>query len=374
MARPASTSSTRNRLIPNDVFAADFPPEISRELHELTTFALRAYLLPSWSRVTPYDRDLLPSIARVLAHVLNALQVRLRNADLDTLVLQTIPALVAQHVTDYRLSQPRRPTSLSLSGPLATPCEAFHQLQPHIALDPQGSLNPLYVRAALDHVLAHCLPPEDYAPEAERTLVTEIALKVVCSVLPRVTQPWFLHKLLLDQLGPPPRSPTSSTSHVASVSQQRQAFSFSRLFVAVFSFIQAISTACLAFAHAYTRVRETVRLVNNFPSPSLSNKPAIIPQDKPTSPSPPAFSRTLSTESGASTHNSFSPSASPITTSSSPPPSAAPPDCITAPLALLSALLNCQDRHASSALMLLLNMSLRPFLPFWARCAPLNPM
>ena len=76
-------------------------------------------------------------------------------------------------------------------------------MQPHMALSPDGVVDPVYVRQAVDHILKTCLPPEDYEPETERYIVREIILKVlVGSVLPRITQPWFIHKVILDQLGP----------------------------------------------------------------------------------------------------------------------------------------------------------------------------
>ena len=79
----------------------------------------------------------------------------------------------------------------------------FHHLQPHMAIGADGQVNDVYVRQAVDHILKACLPPEDYDSEAERYIVREIILSVLLkSVIPRVTQPWFIHKLLLDQLGP----------------------------------------------------------------------------------------------------------------------------------------------------------------------------
>ena len=80
----------------------------------------------------------------------------------------------------------------------------FHQLQPHMAISLDGErIDEVYIRHIFDHILKCCLPPEDYAPEAQRFMIREIALKVVLQdVVPKITEPWFWYKNVLDLLGP----------------------------------------------------------------------------------------------------------------------------------------------------------------------------
>jgi hypothetical protein len=78
-----------------------------------------------------------------------------------------------------------------------------------------GKADEVYVRAAVDIVLKACLSPEDWDAEAERYIIREIIVKTVCiDLVPRITQPWFLHSTLLDLLGPPDEPLKVSTLHL----------------------------------------------------------------------------------------------------------------------------------------------------------------
>jgi hypothetical protein len=181
---------------------------LDAELYDFVALALRAFVHPWWSKLTRFDRDLLPRVTAILAHVLRALTVRLQAADLPALVCLDAPALLAQHVRDYRAAAAARGTAYGGGGgtPLA---QLFHQRQAHIAVGADGVVSDEYVRCAVDHILRVCLPAEDCAPETERTIVREIVLMIVLrSVVPKVTQPWFIHKMILDQLGLAPSAAT----------------------------------------------------------------------------------------------------------------------------------------------------------------------
>lgn len=177
-------------------------PELNAELYDFIALALRAYVNTWWSKITRYDKEFLPEITRILTFVMRTLEARLVATDLSPLVLRDLPTLLNQHWTDYRNAQSKLHTSYAVGGAASLP-QLFHQMQPHMAVTADGVVDPVYVRQAVDHILKTCLPPEDYEPETERYIVREIILKVlVGSVLPRVTQPWFIHKIILDQLGP----------------------------------------------------------------------------------------------------------------------------------------------------------------------------
>lgn len=180
------------------------PPELNDEAHDLIALALRAFVNTWWTKLTRYDKELLPQIAAILTHVIRALERRLLDADLSRLVFDDVPALITQHYRDYRQAVSKASTSYATGGALSLP-ELFHQLQSHMAVSPDGSIDEEYFRQAVDHILKECLPAEDYAPEAERFIVREIILKVVVKdVIPLITQPWFLQKMVLDMLGPRP--------------------------------------------------------------------------------------------------------------------------------------------------------------------------
>lgn len=180
------------------------PPELNDEVHDLIALALRAFVNTWWSKLTRYDKELLPQITAIVTHAIHALERRLLDADLSLLVFGDIPALVTQHYRDHRQAASKASTSYATGGALSLP-QLFHQLQPHMAISPDGSIDEEYYRQAFDHILRECLPAEDYAPEVERFIVREILLKVVVKdVIPLISQPWFLQKTILDVLGPSP--------------------------------------------------------------------------------------------------------------------------------------------------------------------------
>lgn len=203
----------RRLLFPHLPPGSDLPPlflsqacprELHDEVYDFVALALRAFVNTWWTKLTRYDKEFLPQITSIVTHVIRALEQRLLDADLSLLVFDDLPALVTQHYRDYRQAVSKASTSYATGGALSLP-QLFHQLQPHMAVSSDGSLDEEYFRQAFDHILRECLPTEDYAPEAERFIVREIILKVVVKdVIPRITQPWFLQKMVLDILGPSP--------------------------------------------------------------------------------------------------------------------------------------------------------------------------
>jgi len=209
--QPASLA--RRLLFPHLPPGSDLPPlflspscprELHDEVYDLVALALRAYVNTWWTKLTRYDKEFLPQITNVVTHVIRSLEQRLLDADLSLLVFGDIPALITQHYRDYRQAVSKASTSYATGGALSL-SQLFHQLQPHMAISSEGSLDEEYFRQAFDHILRECLPSEDYAPEAERFIVREIMLKIVVKdVIPRIAQPWFLQKMVLDMLGPSP--------------------------------------------------------------------------------------------------------------------------------------------------------------------------
>jgi hypothetical protein len=180
------------------LLSSKVPDELNAELYDFVALALRAFVNPWWSKITRYDKQFLPEITRILTHVFRALEQRLTSTDLTPLVFQDIPTIVAVHYRDYRNAASK--ISTSYAGSLSLP-QLFHQLEPHIAISPEGVIDPEYIRQILDLILKVCLPTEDYAPESERVIVREIILKILLNdVIPKITQPWFIQKMILDQL------------------------------------------------------------------------------------------------------------------------------------------------------------------------------
>lgn len=203
--RPIQLPLARRLLFPARPPDAPYPPLVSPELdaefYDFIALALRAYVTPWWSKLSRYDKELLPEINRILVHVIQTLQSRLHNVDLACLLLRDVPVILTQHYRDYRNAASKLSSSYANGGSYSIP-HLFHQSQPHMALSLDGTIKQDYYRQILDHLLRVSLPPEDYAAEAERYIIREAILKVVLvDVLPRVTQPWFIQLAILNQLG-----------------------------------------------------------------------------------------------------------------------------------------------------------------------------
>ena len=209
VVKPASLA--RRLLFPQLSPETDLPPllvsssaspELNHELYNFIAIALRAYVHPWWTKITRYDKEFLPGITRVLTHVIQVFEARLVRTDLSPLVFRDLPILLANHYTDYRNAKSKVHTSYA-SGASATLPQLFHQIQPHMAVAADGTIDEVYVRQALGEALKTCLPPSDFEPETERYIVREILVKVVLDgVVPKLTQPWFIQQSILNLLGP----------------------------------------------------------------------------------------------------------------------------------------------------------------------------
>lgn len=176
-------------------------PELNEELYNFIAIALRAYIHPWWTRITRYDKEFLPAVTLVLTTVIRSLEARIIQTDLSPLMLRDVPALLSQHVADYHSVQAKLNTSYA-SGGSASLSQLFHQMQPHMAITAEGKVEEAYIRQAIDDILKACLPEEDFDADPERYIVREVIVKVfVTGVIPRITQPWFIHQSLLTLLG-----------------------------------------------------------------------------------------------------------------------------------------------------------------------------
>ena len=178
----------------------DASTELNTELYDFIALALRAYITPWWSKITRYDRDFVPHVAVVIVEVVRSLEKRLKAVDLPALLFRAVPILVGQHYADYRAASEKLGTSYASGGASTLP-QLFHQHQRHMGIDADGQIDPTYIRQTLDLVLHACLPLEDQESDAERSIIREIIAKVlVQDVVPMLCQPWFIHKIMLDQL------------------------------------------------------------------------------------------------------------------------------------------------------------------------------
>ncbi|KAJ7630693.1 PXA domain-containing protein [Roridomyces roridus] len=349
------------------LFAApSTPPELTAELYDFIALALRAFVNPWWTKISRYDKEFLPDIARILTHVVRALETRVLDADLVPLVFHDVPAIVTQHYRDYRNAAAKVSTSYASGGALGIPL-LFHNAQPHMAVAADGTIDPEYMRQLVDHILKSCLPPEDYAPEPERYVIREIVVKILLQdVIPKITQPWFIQKIILDSLGQQsvllskPRPPSPPASH----------FSYHTLIVVALSAIQALSSVGLAMAQAYRHAVTTIKRVNQSPqrlqTTRVSASPLFPPRSPasvpiPVSPNSPSISASSSISSSWA---ASAPQESPVAAIYAQSNHALPA------LMLVSEIFTTSARMAASSIMHTISLVLLLFSPFLDRLLP----
>ncbi|KAJ6574886.1 PXA domain-containing protein [Mycena capillaripes] len=373
----AKASLSKRLLFPtwpsNDLpplFAAPAtPPELTTEVYDFVALALRAFVNPWWTKISRYDKEFLPDITRILTHVVRVLEARVQDTDLAPLVFRDVPVIITQHYRDYRNAESKLSTSYASGAALSLPV-LFHGLQPHMAVTSDGTIDPEYMRQIVDHILKACLPEEDYAPEPERFVIREIVLKILLKdVIPKITQPWFIQKTILDFLGQEDVLLTSTKARPAS--PPASAFSFHTLIVVFLSAIQALSGACLAMINAYKQAVGTIKRVNQTPPRPQPTRRASSPFPRPrspasipipTSPMSPSISASSSVSSwAAGPDTSPTPISRPNTTAS---------DYALPSLMLVSEIFTTHARMASSSITHTLSLLLVFFAPFLDRLLP----
>ncbi|PBL00812.1 hypothetical protein ARMGADRAFT_956923 [Armillaria gallica] len=360
------------------LLASPVPPELTAELYDFIALALRAFVNPWWTKITRYDKEFLPDITRILTVVVRDLEERVLATDFTSVICRDIPVILTQHYTDYRNASSKIATAYAAGGALSID-QLFHQFQPHMALSPDGQIDRDYIRQILDHILKVCLPPEDFEPEAERLIVREILLKIVVKdVIPKIVQPWFIQKTILDLLGPQPGPAGGiSISKSPPPSQSSQTFSFHTILIVLLSAIQSISGACLALIHTYKHAVNTIKLVNQSPSKSFHPSPSLKTAQASSPILTEAISPSVSRTPSESSSTSSLPKA-PLSPSDFP----APPSISTnrrerlheyyahGPILMISEIFSMRDRYASSVIITTISMLASFFTPFLDRLLP----
>lgn len=365
----------------------NLPPELNAEIYDFIALALRAFVNPWWTKISRYDKEFLVQINRVLTQVVRSLEARLSKTDLSPLIFRDLPTLITQHYEDYRLASSKLNTSYSVGGATSPP-QLFHQFQPHVAVSADGSINEDYLRQLVDFILKACLPPEDYDPDTERYIIREVILKVLTGVIPRISQPWFIHKLALDLLGPSESTVSAEKVDVFLLLQvsvltsptiqpppdpSKQHISFHATVIFILSAIQAISGFGLMVIHGYKSAIQTIKNVNESSNHILdeTDRPPIS-----TTPAAPlavtAISKRLSNASSI-----FS-----VSSQQQGPPEHDPSAETYMPhllryaepsLAMIATVFSLNKRYASSAITNTLDILIAFFTPFLDKLRPTYP-
>ncbi|OAX83610.1 hypothetical protein ACJ72_02023 [Emergomyces africanus] len=164
--------------------------EVDLQLYALIAIIIKEFIYTWYSKITP-DHSFTDEVIQIIAHCTRALEQRLRQIDVDALVLDEIPALIEAHIVAYRTAcqQPH------LNGPASYFHTIYHTLNPHPALSPvpdpsdnttiaeQQKRETVYRQLLAQGVLAVLLPTEDLENVCLRTLVGDILADMILGEL-----------------------------------------------------------------------------------------------------------------------------------------------------------------------------------------------
>ncbi|KAF1816454.1 hypothetical protein P152DRAFT_124872 [Eremomyces bilateralis CBS 781.70] len=184
--------------------------DVDLQLYGFIAIIIKEFVYSWYSKITP-DHTFVDEAIRIVAHCTRALEQRLRQVDLESLLLDEIPDLIDAHVTAYRVAH----QSADLHPYSAGARQVYHTLNPHPALSPAPvPANPETVREQerneeawrhllVQGVLAVLLPTEDLENRCLHALVTESLAEMILGtgVSGRVCEGWVLWEGITKAIG-----------------------------------------------------------------------------------------------------------------------------------------------------------------------------
>ncbi|KAF2668393.1 hypothetical protein BT63DRAFT_275188 [Microthyrium microscopicum] len=181
---------------------------VDLQLYAIIGVILKEFVQAWYGKITP-DHAFVDEIIQIIAHCTRALEERLRDVDLEALLLDEIPAVIDGHISAFRIAHQ------SESQPLAPATRmVYHTMHPHPALEPvpehsdneelseQKKNEQAWRHMLVQSVLAVLLPTEDLQNDCLRSLVEEIVAEmIVGNVLSnRLCEPWALWELITNAI------------------------------------------------------------------------------------------------------------------------------------------------------------------------------
>ncbi|KAF2721720.1 hypothetical protein K431DRAFT_294073 [Polychaeton citri CBS 116435] len=191
--RTLCAPNTRSNLFAQDIESKPLgellPPltssnEVDLQLYALIATIINQFVQAWYNKITP-DQDFVAEVVKIIAHCTRGFEQRLRNVDLEALVLDELPLIVESHIEAVRKADETSNTSI-FSGDTRI---IFHTLRKHVALDPPP-ISPeaevilqdneiAWSRLLVDRLMPLLLPPEDLQNPCLKVLVADIFAEMV---------------------------------------------------------------------------------------------------------------------------------------------------------------------------------------------------
>jgi hypothetical protein len=180
--------------------------------------------------------------------------------------------------------------SSSLHGYDNQPYLKRHQPPPDSVQPPQlppvYRIAPSYLSNLSERLLRYHLPPPDYAPLTERTILTEIiASAILANVLQKLSQGWMINRMALSILGEPGRRRHQhQRRQVPETAPQQEADGASKLrsglVQTVVLIVYQFAAVLLTISQCYTSLQTQWRSVTDDPSIKTSDKAGATSQGR----------------------------------------------------------------------------------------------
>ncbi|KAH7392035.1 PXA domain-containing protein [Phaeosphaeria sp. MPI-PUGE-AT-0046c] len=161
--------------------------EVDLQLYGIISVIIKDFVQTWYSKITP-DQEFVNEVLQIIAHCTRGLEQRLRNVDLEALLLDEIPELLEGHLIAIRQAKQQASCSHALAS---DPRLIYHTLHPHPALSPvptdsvpltiveQRESESAWRQLLVQGVLVVLLPSEDLENGCLRTLVAEIFAEMI---------------------------------------------------------------------------------------------------------------------------------------------------------------------------------------------------
>ncbi|PSR76279.1 PXA domain-domain-containing protein [Coniella lustricola] len=187
--------------------------DIDLQLYAIISIVLRDFVQTWYNKITP-DEVFVAEVVQIIAHCTRALEQRLRQVDIESLVFDELPDLFDKHVQAYRASR-----TLLVQSPVEVNArETYHSLCPLPHLSPlpdprnpktivkQAENEATYRQLLVQGVLTVLLPTEDLENDCLTALVGQILSELIIGgvIANKASEPWMLwngFSILADVIG-----------------------------------------------------------------------------------------------------------------------------------------------------------------------------